>query len=76
MDRLFHALLVAEDDERAEPVAEFERAGARRLATLTEEFDALLARMQQPEMPARLKAAFASSPETIGRAAVKAEKTP
>jgi prevent-host-death family protein len=49
-------------------------AGARRLAALTEEFDALLTQMQEPSMPGRLKSAFESSPEAIGRAALAAEK--
>src|ERR1700720_2562218 len=38
------------------------QATERRLDTLSEEFDALLARMQNPQTRAAMKAAFAASP--------------
>lgn len=46
----------------------------RRLDTLSEEFDALLARMQQPEVRARTRAAFGVSPKEMGKAAVAAAR--
>ena len=42
-----------------------------KLATLSGEFDALLARMQTPAARAGMKAAFDASPKQMGRAAVK-----
>lgn len=44
------------------------------LQTLTEEFDAMLARMQAPKARAGLKAAFAASPKRLGKAAVRAAR--
>ena len=41
------------------------------LNTLSEEFDALLEQMQQPGARAAMQAAFDSSPEELGRAAVE-----
>ena len=44
------------------------------LDTLTEEFDALLARMQTAEARAGMKAAFNASPEDLGKAAKAAAR--
>jgi hypothetical protein len=41
-----------------------------KLDGLTEEFDALLARMQTPEAKSGMKAAFDASPKRLGKAAV------
>ena len=57
--------------------AEFEsltRASSPMLDELTEEFDALLERMQTPRDKAGMAAAFDASPEQLGRAAVKAAR--
>lgn len=48
------------------------RAGGARLETLTEHFDALLARMQTPASRDGMRSAFAASPEDMGAAAVAA----
>ena len=56
-------------------VDEFEalaRAAARPLDALSDEFDALLARMQAPKARAGMKAAFKASPKELGKAAVAA----
>jgi hypothetical protein len=45
-----------------------------RLAAWTEEFDALLARMQESGMRARMQAAFDASPEELGQAAADAAR--
>jgi prevent-host-death family protein len=58
--------------------AEFEaltRASSPVLDELTEEFDALLARMQTPSAKSGMAAAFDATPEQLGRAAVKAART-
>jgi antitoxin Phd len=55
--------------------AEFEaltRASSPVLDELTEEFDALLARMQTPSAKSGMAAAFDATPEQLSRAAVKA----
>ncbi len=44
------------------------------LDTLREEFDAMLARMQSPKARTAMKAAFAASPEELGKAAVNAAR--
>jgi prevent-host-death family protein len=49
-------------------------AGRTRLDTLTAEFDALLARMQQPGARAGMQAAFDASPKQLGAAAVAAAR--
>lgn len=57
--------------------AEFEaltRAGSPVLDELTDEFDALLDRMQTPKAKAGVAAAFEASPSELGRAAVKAAR--
>jgi hypothetical protein len=41
---------------------------------LTEEFDALLARMQTPSAKSGMAAAFDATPEQLSRAAVKAAR--
>jgi prevent-host-death family protein len=46
----------------------------RSLATLSGEFDALLARMQSPKSRAAMKSAFRASPEELGSAAVTAAR--
>jgi antitoxin Phd len=51
------------------------RAGSPALDELTEEFDALLDRMQTPSAKAGTAAAFDASPEDLGRAAVKAARS-
>ncbi len=48
------------------------QARASRLDSLSEQFDALLARMQAPEAQKGMKAAFDASPEELGEAAVAA----
>jgi prevent-host-death family protein len=45
-----------------------------RIDALSEEFDALLARMQQPASRPAMQAAFRASPEQLGRAAVEAAR--
>jgi len=47
-------------------------ASTRRLDALSDEFDALLARMQQPGARERMQAAFDTSSEELGQAAVTA----
>ncbi len=49
-------------------------ATERTLDTLSEEFDAMLARMQNPKSRAATKAVFAASPEELGKAAVTASR--
>lgn len=44
------------------------------LATLTEEFDSLLARMQTPAARAGMNAAFHATPKELGKAAVAAAR--
>lgn len=46
------------------------QASQARLDTLSEQFDALLARMQMPKARAAMKAAFDASPKQLGRAAL------
>jgi antitoxin Phd len=56
------------------PMAEFERlrgAGRDPLDELSREYDAMLARMQEPASRKRMKAAFDASPQQIARAAQK-----
>jgi antitoxin Phd len=58
-------------------IDEFEvlsRANETKLAALTGEFDALLARMQAPGGRARMQAAFDASPKKLGKAAVAAAR--
>lgn len=50
------------------------RASERKLDTLSEEFDALLDRMQAPGVRAGMQAAFDSSPKQLGKAAVWAAR--
>lgn len=50
------------------------RAGRAELDTLSREFDALLSRMQAPAARAGMKAAFAASPNQLGKAAVAAAR--
>jgi prevent-host-death family protein len=45
------------------------RADSRSLNTLTEEFDALLDRMQEPDSRAAMERAFSMTPEELGQAA-------
>jgi antitoxin Phd len=47
---------------------------ATKLQTLTDEFDAVLDRLQSPNARAGLRTAFAASPQRLGRAAVKAAR--
>ena len=49
-------------------------ASQRTLDTLSDEFDALLARMQSPQASAAMKAAFAAPPKELGKAAVIAAR--
>ncbi len=46
----------------------------RQLDTLTDEFDALLERMQTPDARRAMKAAFDASPAQLGKAAVRAAR--
>lgn len=46
------------------------RAGELSLNTLSDEFDAVLARMQKPKARAGMKAAFEASPKQLGKAAI------
>ncbi len=50
------------------------RAADRELDALSDEFDALLARMQTPKARSGMKAAFAASPKQLGKAAVAAAR--
>ncbi len=50
-------------------------AEAAALDTLTEEFDALITRMQSPAARAAMEAAFNASPRELGKAAVAAAKS-
>lgn len=50
------------------------RGNVRTLATLSEAFDARLARMQTAKARADTRAAFDASPKRLGRAAVKAAR--
>lgn len=61
------AVLISVDEFNA-----LSQAPAAALNALSGEFDALLARMQTPEARKGLKAAFAASPEELGRAALAA----
>lgn len=67
------AVLISIDEYRALVGAE-----AAALNTLSDEFDALFARMQKPGAAASMQYAFALPPAALGRAAVKqaAEKAP
>jgi prevent-host-death family protein len=59
------------------PVEEFNalaRAAERELDTLSEEFDALFARMQTPKARAGMRAAFEASAKQLGKAAVAAAR--
>jgi antitoxin Phd len=49
-------------------------ASEGKLDTLSQEFDALLARMQAPAARAGMKAAFDASPKQLGKAAVAAAR--
>ena len=58
-------------------IDEFEallRAGEAKLNTLTEDFDALLARMQTSKSRRAMKAAFQASPKALGKASVTAAR--
>ncbi len=57
-----------------EEYAALSRGAQSRLDTLNGEFDALLARMQTPKARAGMKAAFATSPKQLGKAAVAAAR--
>jgi antitoxin Phd len=50
-------------------------AGERQLHSLSEEFDALLERQQTSKAKAGMKAAFAASPATLGKAALAAARS-
>lgn len=50
-------------------------AAETKLDTLSQEFDALLARMQTAEARGRMKAAFAASGKRLGKAAVAAARS-
>lgn len=50
------------------------RADENALGRLTEQFDALLERMQTPDAIAGMKRAFEASPEELGKAAVAAAR--
>lgn len=52
----------------------FTEATERTLDRLSDEFDALLARMQTPKARAGMKAAFGASPKQLGRAAITAAR--
>jgi prevent-host-death family protein len=51
------------------------RATETRLDSLTDEFDALLAKMQTPHARSGMKRAFAASGRQLGKAAVAASRT-
>jgi prevent-host-death family protein len=59
------AVLISIDEFNA-----LSRSGETRLNTLSEEFDALLDRMQTAKARAGMKAAFNASPKQLGRAAL------
>jgi antitoxin Phd len=50
------------------------RSAERKLDSLSEEFDALLARMQTTKSRSGMKAAFSASPKELGKAAVAAAR--
>ena len=50
------------------------RATEVKLNTLSEEFDAVLARMQKAGKRTAMRAAFQSSPKQLGKAAVRAAR--
>ena len=50
------------------------RSAETKLDSLSEEFDALLARMQPAKSRSAMKAAFSASPDELGRAAVAAAR--
>ena len=59
------------------PVAEYRRlsgAASRKLNLLTDEYDALLARMQTPKAGAAMTAGFHATPTEMGKAAVIAAR--
>lgn len=63
------AVLVSVDDFNA-----LASASTRTLDTLSEQFDAMLARMQTPKARAGMRTAFNASPEELGKAAVAAAR--
>jgi antitoxin Phd len=50
------------------------QAQEQALDTLTEEFDAMLTRMQRPGAGSKMHAAFSATPRQVGRAAVAAAR--
>jgi antitoxin Phd len=50
------------------------QSATRQLDTLTDDFDALLDRMQTPDARRAMKAAFDASPQELGKAAVRAAR--
>lgn len=74
-------ILIVEDRDPPKAVlTSFEKfrqpsdSGRIRLDSLSGEFDALLARMQTPEVRSRIRAAFGASPGQLGQAAVAAAR--
>lgn len=63
------AVLMSVEEYRA-----LSQRGERKLETLSGEFDALLARMQEPGARANMQAAFDSTPRQLGQAAVWAAR--
>lgn len=63
------AVLISLEDFNA-----LRRAPERKLNTLSDEFDALLARMQTSQARSGMKAAFRASPKQLGKAAALATR--
>ena len=63
------AVLISVDEFNA-----LSRARETRLDSLTDQFDALLARMQTPDARAAMRSAFEASPRRLGQAAVAATR--
>lgn len=63
------AVLISMDEFEA-----LKHAPEHKLNALSEEFDALLARMQTPQARSGMKAAFSASPKQLGKAAVLAAR--
>jgi antitoxin Phd len=63
------AILISVDEFNA-----LSQAGEKKLDSLTNEFDALLAQMQTPHARAAMRSAFEASPQQLGEAAVAAAR--
>ncbi|HKE31049.1 MAG TPA: hypothetical protein VKD65_04935 [Candidatus Angelobacter sp.] len=57
-------------DPRKGDLLSVDEATQNKLNTLSDEFDALLARMQKPKSRLAMKSAFNASPRQLGKAAI------